>query len=112
MGYDVNPGSYIRYSSNNSGGSWWLEDRDWEILEEAGWVVEWLKDDPYWSSRVDENGKWLGTKALGAKRYGVPLGVAMAEFAALTSQFPDDEGCSCCGQPHSFGEYNENGEWI
>lgn len=31
----------VKYSSNNSGGSWWLSDEDWRALEAAGWQVEW-----------------------------------------------------------------------
>ncbi len=112
MGYGVNEKSYIEYSSNNSGGNWWLKDRDWEALEEAGWVVEWLKDDDHFASKVDENGKWLGTKALRAKRYGLPMAIVKAEFSVLTGEDPDSEGCNCCGQPHNFYAYDENGETI
>jgi hypothetical protein len=31
----------IEYSSNNSGGPWWLKDEDWKALEAAGWHVMW-----------------------------------------------------------------------
>lgn len=31
----------IQYSSNNSGGKWWLKDADWAALERAGWEVKW-----------------------------------------------------------------------
>lgn len=31
----------IEYSSNNSGGRWWLTDAQWKALERAGWEVEW-----------------------------------------------------------------------
>ena len=31
----------VTYESNNSGGSWWLEDKDWGELEKAGWYVIW-----------------------------------------------------------------------
>lgn len=31
----------IEYSSNNSGGRWWLKDEDWKALEDAGWEVIW-----------------------------------------------------------------------
>ena len=31
----------IEYSSNNSGGSWWLTPADWRALEDAGWDVQW-----------------------------------------------------------------------
>lgn len=112
MDYGVKEGSYIEYSTNNSGGSWWLSDKDWEALEEAGWVVNWLEDDDYWSSKVDENGKWLGTKALRARRYGLPMAIVKAEFSVVTGHYPDDEGCSCCGQPHAFYAHDENGEMI
>lgn len=31
----------ITYSSNNSGGGWWLKDEDWKALEKAGWFCVW-----------------------------------------------------------------------
>ena len=31
----------ITYSSNNSGGGWWLKDADWKALEKAGWYCVW-----------------------------------------------------------------------
>lgn len=31
----------IEYSTNNSGGDWWLKDKDWKALEAAGWSVVW-----------------------------------------------------------------------
>ena len=34
---------YVEYDSNNSVGSWRLNDEDWKALEQAGWVVEWRK---------------------------------------------------------------------
>lgn len=32
---------YVEYSSNNSGGHWWLKDGHWKALEAAGWKVHW-----------------------------------------------------------------------
>lgn len=32
---------WINYISNNSGGNWWLKDKDWEKLESMGWTVHW-----------------------------------------------------------------------
>lgn len=31
----------VTYSSNNSGGGWWLKDEHWIALENAGWTVLW-----------------------------------------------------------------------
>lgn len=80
----------ITYSSNNSGGDWWLEDKDWIALEKAGWLVEWGgsyfcksrwdkvpkgKPEPcasndeckghrkYDSAKEAENDRWLGALA-------------------------------------------------
>lgn len=34
----------VTYSSNNSGGRWWLTDEQWLALEKAGWTVLWGKE--------------------------------------------------------------------
>lgn len=82
----------IRYSSNNSGGSWWLSDDDWKALEKAGWVVDWSEE------------RWLGALAMSAYRVSLSYDEAVAEFEQLTGQCADSEGCECCGQPHNFYE--------
>jgi hypothetical protein len=54
----------VEYSSNNSGGSWWLKDKDWYTLEKAGWKVEWYKEETFslFKEAPDENSdvRWLG----------------------------------------------------
>ena len=91
----------VTYTSNNSGGSWWLKDEDWHKLEKAGWQVEWVKDDPFYKSwKAGE--RWLGALAKEAsKEFDTPRD-AMIEFEALTGQQVTDEGCNCCGAPHEF----------
>lgn len=79
----------IRYSSNNSGGSFWLSESDWNALRDAGW-------------EVDDAGRW--GEPTGAYRFGLSLDDAIDEFDRVTSQLSSDEGCSCCGQPHYFYE--------
>lgn len=37
----------VEYSSNNSGGDWWLSDDDWKNLESAGWKVKWIRHTIY-----------------------------------------------------------------
>lgn len=89
----------IEYSSNNSGGSFWLSNDDWLALEAAGWEVDWVRDNPRY-----EGDTWLGTPAMYARRFGVSERVAIAEFEDLTGQDANDKGCSCCGAPHYFYE--------
>lgn len=69
---------YVTYSSNNSGGSWWLTDQNWKDLEKAGWEVKWVKDDPYHKNNGGGD-RWLGALATEATRRGVSLDMAIAE---------------------------------
>lgn len=92
----------VEYSSNNSGGSWWLSDADWKALERAGWTVKWLADEDREFFKADESGRWLGALARSAsKEFDDPAG-AIREFESATGQNASDEGCNCCGPPHSF----------
>jgi len=94
--------SKVEYSSNNSGGDWWLSDKDWYALEAAGWNVEWRRD----TKGMFHNGseRWLGALATNASREGLTLSEAIAEFERITGESADAEGCNCCGQPHYFSE--------
>lgn len=104
---------YVEYSSNNSGGSFWLSDDDWRALEAAGWVVDWVKGSTSgrysWGAQGD---RYLGALAAQARRYGVTLRGAIMEFDSVTSQNSSDLGCSCCGTPHSFTLYDEAGNCV
>lgn len=91
----------IRYSSNNSGGEWWLTDEDWFALEKAGWQIEWSKDQEHLGTRGE---RWLGALAIAATREGLSLGEAIAEWERVTGQNSNDAGCPCCGEPHYFSE--------
>lgn len=133
---------YVEYGSNNSGGSWWLTDKDWFALEKAGWDVEWGelwfchgsnfgKDRPSYLKRLCPEGKdcrghksfasgkdmkdgdrWLGALAKGAKRYGLTLHQAVEEWERVTGKSSTDAGCPCCGQPHYFTEYDSEGKQV
>lgn len=125
---------YVEYDSNNSGGSWWLEDKDWKALEAAGWKVRWAwldyvyEDNDYERDEdgtpklsidtsdnalsVKEGERWLGTLARGAYRVGLPIRDAVDEWQKITGADPYDAGCSCCGQPHNFSEYDDNGKYV
>lgn len=137
--------SYVEYNSNNSGGSWWLEDKDWKALEKAGWVVEWKNLEHAFTEKGDyvrlknglpklvplgkgngkhasifrnkpgEDGKvrWLGALATKAYKPGAKsIREAADEWERITGQTATDAGCPCCGQPHTFTLYDDNGKYV
>ena len=82
----------VEYSSNNSGGSFWLDEKDWKALERAGWVRD--TDHIY-----------------RATREGLTLREAIEEFESVTGQYSNALGCNCCGPPHNFTFEGDNGEY-
>lgn len=133
---------YVEYSSNNSGGSWWLEDQDWRSLEAGGWKVEWARLENLYDEKGsyvrDEDGtpklvpveqgnskfgalfnrendgdyRYMGALAKKAYRVGLSLLEAAAEWEKLTGKSSTDAGCPCCGQPHNFTEYDDDGKYV
>ena len=87
----------LEYSSNNSGGSFWLSDQDWKNLEAAGWKVDWKKE------------RWLGTLAKNATFECETPDDGIASFVKVTGQDPWAEGCNCCGEPHNFSYTDAQG---
>ena len=87
------PWGVLKYSSNNSGGSWWLNDKDWKAMESAGWVVDWKPN------------RWMDALATSAS---IPVNSMeeakdrIREWETLTRQNVMAMGCSCCGKPHEF----------
>lgn len=93
----------VEYSSNNSGGDWWLDDEDWFALERAGWEVDWVKNGD--RLFVEPGGdRFLGALAMNATREGLSLDEAIAEWEQITGQYAYAQGCDCCGRPHEFWE--------
>jgi hypothetical protein len=103
---------YVEYDSNNSGGSWWLKDKDWLALEAAGWEVDWKRNQKDSFCRPDAEGRWLGALATSATRRGLSLRDAADEWERVTGRCATDAGCACCGAPHSFTEYTDAGEYV
>lgn len=103
---------YVKYDSNNSGGSWRLTDEDWKKLEKAGWEVKWFKDAQHRIMPVPADGRFLGALASEAIRRGLSVREAVAEWEQITGQSASDAGCACCGQPHIFTEYDDEGKWV
>lgn len=132
-------GDWVEYDSNNSGGHWWLKDKDWYALEKAGWIVEWHTLEGCYDETgnhvynaeglpvlmpkgtsgqsfmsADKDGRWLGALAGGAYRKlndGDTLRSVAEEWESITGACSTDAGCPCCGQPHRFVLYR-NGKWT
>lgn len=98
----------VEYSSNNSGGDWWLKDKDWKNLEAAGWEVLWKKDNNrgMW---VDDDGRFLRALATEARKEFDSVEEAIKEWEQITGQTSTDEGCNCCGPPHAFSWNDKDG---
>lgn len=103
----------VEYISNNSGGRWWLKDEDWYALEKAGWKVKWIKDNDFYKKLSSvEAGRWLGALATEASRKGLSLRDAVSEWERVTGKSATAAGCPCCGNPHNFMLYNDEGEYV
>jgi hypothetical protein len=101
----------LEYSSNNSGGSWWLTDENWKALEDAGWDVKWAANRTKSSIlSVDEDGRWLGALATEASKEFDSADEGISEWESITGQRNADEGCNCCGPPHNFSFVSDEGE--
>jgi len=126
----------VEYSANNSGGHWWLKDKDWVALSKAGWYVEWgglyfchskfswgsdkkLKDKcktaeschghrkfRSYKNMEKEEDRYMGALAHDAKKKFKSITEALLEFEKLTGANVADEGCNCCGPPHGFSWKN------
>lgn len=132
----------VEYSHNNSGGRWWLTEAHWKALEDAGWEVEWggkwfctggawskpeerpaylttpcVKCDGHrrfttYADAKAGKANWLGAMAKAATRAGLSLREAAQEWERVTGLSSTDAGCACCGQPHSFTEYDDAGDYV
>ena len=76
---------YLQYTPNNSGGSYWHTDKEWETLKSLGWI------DIGWSIM-----KKFPSAAEG-----------MEEWKRIMQMDPEAEGCECCGPPHNFDTWDD-----
>jgi hypothetical protein len=111
----------IEYDSNNSGGGWWLSDKDWNNLADAGWEVQWIRNDRKdIGSTPDKSGRWLGAMACEAHfevesdNPGAALRIAVQHWENTTGKDSSLEGCTCCGPPHNFAvmKKDEDGNLV
>jgi len=73
----------VQFSENNSGGSWWLNEEQYQALRDGGWTVE----------------DHRATKEFNTLEEGVE------EWERLTGEDSDTLGCECCGRPYQFYDW-------
>lgn len=56
--------------------------------------------------------RFLGVLAKRAFRLNLSLRDVADEFVKITGADPLDPGCACCGQPHNFTEYDDQGKFV
>jgi hypothetical protein len=99
----------FKYSSNNSGGSWWVTDEGWKALEVAGWTVNWTVNEKHIGQKKGAD-RWLGALATSAEKELGSLQEAITEFESASGANFSDEGCNCCGPPHDMSYLDEDGK--
>lgn len=85
----------VTYDTNNSGGVWWLGKGEWEALRNAGWELSTAE--PY-----------LGAYCHSATLECDSLEAAVESWEEATGMEASDQGCPCCGPPHSFHDAGYN----
>lgn len=83
----------VEYSENNSGGYWWLDEGDYDALQNRGWT----------KGRVSLGNHTAGaSKVFTAPDAGTAEMLAIREWESITGEYAEQVGCTCCGQPHNF----------
>lgn len=93
---------FVEYHENNSGGSFMLTRNDYENLERAGWAVEWA--DP-----TDGLNSFVGRVAVEATLKTDRMRTAIDSWEQATGFTSTELGCPCCGPPHGFTLYGDDG---
>lgn len=88
----------IQLHCNNSGGRWWLNEKDEQGLIVEGWLLHFTD--------------FLGLHIDYAFLPNVSMQQALHSFSMATRYQGTERGCSCCGRPFSFSQYDENGKSI
>ena len=86
----------VQLNCNNSGGHWWLEDKDEAGLTSAGWLLV-----------ISES---CGRHVDYAFLPGANIAQALTSFRDATSFTGKELGCSCCGTPFCFQAFDASGK--
>ena len=92
----------IQYRTNNSGGSYWLNKRHWDALVADGWRIH---DNGYSREPHDAT---LDCESDGEDESFLE---AVTRWERATGMNASDEGCNCCGPPHTFQLADDGPGW-
>lgn len=77
--------------------------------------VNTLPESNFFRRMVDVKGteyRYMGALARTAYRIGLSLRDAVDEWERVTEGCATDAGCPCCGIPHNFTEYDDEGNYV
>lgn len=94
----------VTFSENNSGGSWWLDAKDYfNLLESGKWgLAESSIMAPFGGDLEFE----LRHHLVGEFE---SIDAAIAHWQSITGESANTEGCECCGPPYTFYYGEQNG---
>ena len=96
----------VTLRQNNSGGSYWLSQAQFDALVADGW-----KPDPHPSGLSFKKDKDANLQLdVPVADEDAAITIAKIEFARVTGQDPNDIGCTCCGPPFSFDTWQDKWE--
>jgi len=103
------------FHENNSGGSWWLNKKDYEKLFAAGWYLRegWDKKVSDWDDPTkpfcggDTPHGWRRSLRFKAES----LREAVESWESATGHDFFSEGCNCCGAPFSMNSVDGAKTW-
>lgn len=98
-----------KFCENNSGGGWWLNERDYEALFAAGWKYEPKnereKDRRPYLDHLDSKVPYGWRRHLTGEFDSIRAAVESFECATGKNFF--EQGCNCCGAPFTIGSDDE-----
>lgn len=98
------------FSENNSGGSWWLNESQYQALFDAGWTYE--PSDYDIKNGHDKNPFCGGELPYGWRKNltfeANSIEEAIGSWETATGENFFAEGCNCCGSPFSMSSSDHN----
>lgn len=96
----------VNFSENNSGGSWWLKQKDYDALAAAGWDIDGRRLSVRDPAEPDcpRSATLMVTVQAETERRACSIAEerAIESWEQATGYDSNEEGCNCCGPPYQI----------